>query len=188
MKQEFHETRDISLFKTKSVEELCLLWNLSIGYLRRFKKKYYPELIRKRNKIDKNLLEERLKNYLTSISSKKKSVNLSYFCNVFDYPNSFVSSYLSKLIADKYEISVNFTERNKYEHSYSVYYRGLCKCNICKLCNAIFTRCKNRKQHVSNNRVSELAYKYGELYEADASQYKKIFYKQIDKELKERVE
>ena len=65
MKQEFHETHDISLFKTKSVEELSSLWNLSTGYLRRFKKKYYPELIRTRNKIDKNLLEERLKNYLT---------------------------------------------------------------------------------------------------------------------------
>lgn len=184
MPKKFHEIYDIELFKSKSLYELSSIWNVSVDFLRTYRKKYFPEMTRKITKIDMNLLEDRLKNYLILISSKNELVNISYFCDMFDYPNPYISKYLVKLIAEKYKISINFPELNKYEHSYSNYARKLCSCDLCKLCNSIYQKYKLQKKYIPNSVISELALKYYDLYKVDNSRYKRIFYTKIDEELK----
>jgi predicted DNA-binding protein YlxM (UPF0122 family) len=56
-------------------------------------------------------------------------------------------------------------------------------CAICKLNSAVYARYRNRKIYLSVEKVADLVSRYKDLYDSDKSQYKRVFYSSLDKEV-----
>jgi predicted DNA-binding protein YlxM (UPF0122 family) len=75
-------------------------------------------------------------------------------------------------------------KEQKAKHSYSMDRRKLHgDCAICKLNAAVYMRYRNKKILLPLEKVASLVSKYKDLYDSDTSQYKRVFYSTIDKEV-----
>lgn len=97
---------------------------------------------------------------------------------IYDYLYSDGGPWLDR----KYELTTNYFNevditysnmkniRNlKMEHSYSNYKHNICKCDICRFCNRIYERCREKGIHLLTTIVTELSIKYVKEY--NDSQY-----------------
>lgn len=178
------ETHDLSLLETKNNKELATLWNVTPKYITQIKKKFRPDLTRKYSLTDRIIFEEKIVKWLKECNNANVTPVISDFCKKENYHQSTISYYLLSLIANKYNLLAPSC-KNELEHSYSNYSRKVCACSICKLCNTVYQRFKTKQIYIENKLVSKLATKYYDLYTNDKTQYKKVFYETIEKELKE---
>lgn len=75
-------------------------------------------------------------------------------------------------------------KEQKAKHSYSIQHRKVhVDCAICKLNAAVYHRYLIRKIYLSVEKVASLVSMYKELYDSDNSQYRRVFYSVIDKEV-----
>lgn len=169
----------IKLFETKSYKEIAVILNTSINSVCYLKKKYRPDLLRKCRSHPKQEIETRLKSALID-ADKNNSFNISKFCKEFGYNQPQISSFLCELVAYKHGIKFY----KKSEHSYSVYSRKLCSCDLCKLNASIYQRYKVRKIFIPSEQISKWVVKYKNSYDSDKSRYRKVFYSIIDEEVK----
>lgn len=75
-------------------------------------------------------------------------------------------------------------KEQKAKHSYSMQRRKVHgDCAICKLNATVYQQYSVKKIYLSVERVAHLVSTYKDLYNSDTSQYKKVFYSAIDKEV-----